>query len=229
MIAAGAPAVPAGANPAGTIGAPGAGGIAVLVAASWPAVQAGLIALLSDDTGIRATPLAGATDGSGDPRPHAIVADLSGRGDQAADDLAAAWPGLPLVLLGADPATDGPGLGGGPVAYLSPDSDGPTLAAAVRAVVAGLVVIDPEVAGSARLHAHPPAGPDDPAGDVLSPREIDVLRLVADGLPNKGIARELGISEHTVKFHVGSLLGKLGAGSRAEAVSIAMRRGMLPV
>jgi DNA-binding NarL/FixJ family response regulator len=207
----------------------GAALLPVLVTAAWPAVRAGLIALLADDPGLRPSPLVGAAGAEmgGSPRPAAIVADLSGRGDRAADDLAAAWPGIPLVLLGADPATDGPGLGRGAVAYLSQEVDGPTLSAAVRAVAAGLAVIDPEVAGAARLHAHPAA--DNVGGDVLSPRELEVLRLVADGLPNKGIARELGISEHTVKFHVGSVLGKLNAGSRAEAVSVAMRRGMLAV
>jgi two-component system, NarL family, nitrate/nitrite response regulator NarL len=64
---------------------------------------------------------------------------------------------------------------------------------------------------------------------MLTTREREVLQLVAEGLPNKAIARELGISEHTAKFHVGSLLGKLGAASRTEAVTLATRRGILPV
>jgi DNA-binding CsgD family transcriptional regulator len=64
---------------------------------------------------------------------------------------------------------------------------------------------------------------------MLTAREREVLQLVAEGLPNKAIARQLGISEHTAKFHVGSLLGKLGAGSRTEAVTLATRRGILPV
>ena len=63
----------------------------------------------------------------------------------------------------------------------------------------------------------------------LSDREIEVLRHVAAGLPNKGIARELSISEHTVKFHVGTILGKLGAASRTEAVTLAVRGGILPL
>jgi DNA-binding NarL/FixJ family response regulator len=54
-----------------------------------------------------------------------------------------------------------------------------------------------------------------------------VLQLVAQGLPNKGIARRLGISENTAKFHVASLCGKLGASSRTEAVTIAARRGLI--
>ncbi|CAN0511629.1 unnamed protein product, partial [Phaeothamnion confervicola] len=62
---------------------------------------------------------------------------------------------------------------------------------------------------------------------VLVPREREVLGLVAAGLPNKAIAHELGISDHTVKFHVSSLLTKLGAASRTEAVTVATRMGVL--
>ena len=99
----------------------------------------------------------------------------------------------------------------------------------MRAVVAGLTVVDPTVAGL--LGLQPRTRPAEAAdlGDPLSPRELQVLALVADGLPNKAIARELGISEHTAKFHVGSVLGKLGAGSRTEAVTLATRRGILAV
>ncbi|MBA2247750.1 MAG: response regulator transcription factor, partial [Chloroflexia bacterium] len=61
----------------------------------------------------------------------------------------------------------------------------------------------------------------------LSPREREVLGLVATGLPNKSIARSLGISDHTVKFHVSSVLTKLDAGSRTEAVTTATRMGIL--
>jgi two-component system, NarL family, nitrate/nitrite response regulator NarL len=91
---------------------------------------------------------------------------------------------------------------------------------------AGLIVLDPTVAGATGIHAHARTSP---AGESLTAREREVLELVAAGLPNKAIARELGISEHTAKFHVGSLLGKLGAGSRTEAVTLATRRGLLPI
>jgi len=56
-----------------------------------------------------------------------------------------------------------------------------------------------------------------------------VLKLLAEGLTNKAIARRMGISEHTVKFHVGAVLGKLGAASRAEAIAIAARKGLILV
>ena len=137
-----------------------------------------------------------------------------------------AYPATPLVLLGADPANDGPGLSGAPVAYVASDVDAPALAAAVRAAAAGLIVLDPMYAGATGIHTHARPSAE---GEMLTAREREVLHLVAAGLPNKAIARELGISEHTAKFHVGSLLGKLGAASRTEAVTLATRRGILPV
>ena len=68
---------------------------------------------------------------------------------------------------------------------------------------------------------------DQPPAEALTPREIDVLELLAEGLSNKGIARRLGISDQTVKFHVASIASKLGATNRTEAVRIALRRGLL--
>ena len=212
----------------------------VLVVAAYPAVRAGLSALLASDPGLRpVAPVAlpsgrgwsGATGPTATPEPAVIVVDLGGAGEATTEDLAEAYPGVPLVLLGGDPAVDGPGLGAGPVAYLAPDVDGPSLVAAVRGVAAGLTVIDPAVVAvrlpGASGAAHPVAL--NVAGEPLTARERQVLELVAAGLPNKAIARELGISEHTAKFHVGSLLGKLGAASRTEAVTIATRRGLLAV
>ena len=63
----------------------------------------------------------------------------------------------------------------------------------------------------------------------LTPREREVLELVAEGMSNRAIAERLGNSEHTVKFHVSSLLGKLGAVTRAELVAIAIRRGLIMI
>jgi DNA-binding NarL/FixJ family response regulator len=68
-----------------------------------------------------------------------------------------------------------------------------------------------------------------PAQEALTPRELTVLRMMADGLGNKQIAAELAISDHTAKFHVAQILAKLGAGSRTEAVTIAIRRGLVPI
>jgi len=69
---------------------------------------------------------------------------------------------------------------------------------------------------------------DDPAAvESLTPREIQVLELLAEGLPNKSIAARLGISDQTVKFHVASIAGKLGAANRTDAVRLAVRRGLV--
>ena len=74
---------------------------------------------------------------------------------------------------------------------------------------------------------HPGGDQGDDIGDPLTPREIEVLELLAEGLPNKAIARRLGISDQTVKFHVASEAGKLGAHNRTDAVRRAVRRGLI--
>ncbi|MFN8594205.1 MAG: response regulator transcription factor [Thermomicrobiales bacterium] len=199
----------------------------VLVVAPYPALRAGLLALLASDPALDPVMTLGTeVAGTPDLPPIAIVADFSAGEPEDLAAVGEALSAVPLVLVGADPATDGPGLANQPVAYLSSDVDAPALTAAVRAAAAGLIVLDPAVAGATGIHAH--ARPS-AAGDPLTAREREVLYLVAAGLPNKAIAHELGISEHTAKFHVGSLLGKLGAGSRTEAVTIATRRGILPI
>ncbi|HTN52694.1 MAG TPA: helix-turn-helix transcriptional regulator, partial [Anaeromyxobacter sp.] len=75
------------------------------------------------------------------------------------------------------------------------------------------------------LRPGPP--PLSPLVEPLTPREAEVLSLLAEGLSNRAIAARLGISEHTAKFHVGAVLGKLGAESRSEAVSLAARLGLV--
>ena len=104
-------------------------------------------------------------------------------------------------------------------AVLSRESSAAQIANAVRAVTAGLLVFD------ATLMPRPEAGGDIAA--ELTPREIQVLRLLAEGLVNREIAERLNISEHTIKFHIGSILGKLQASSRTEAVTRGLRAGLI--
>ena len=73
----------------------------------------------------------------------------------------------------------------------------------------------------------PPSLEEDRLVESLTPRETQVLELVADGLSNKAIAAALGVSDETVKFHLGSILGKLGASNRTDAVRLAVRRGLI--
>ncbi|HKG29244.1 MAG TPA: response regulator transcription factor [Thermomicrobiales bacterium] len=198
----------------------------VLVVAASPALRAGLLSLLASDRQLDPIVAEGVEFGDAGSAPSAIVVDYTAGEPEEILSLAEAFPGTALVMIGADPATDGPGLSGAPVAYLPSDVDAAALAAAVRAAATGLIVLDPTVAGATGIHTHARTGEN---AEALTARESEVLLLVAEGLPNKAIARELGISEHTAKFHVGSLLGKLGAASRTEAVTLATRRGILPV
>jgi DNA-binding CsgD family transcriptional regulator len=89
---------------------------------------------------------------------------------------------------------------------------------------ADVVVDEAAVRAGARLDFGAQNG-----GRTLTRRELSVLRLVAHGLGNKEIASELGISTHTVKYHLASLLAKLGVHSRTEAVTIGLRRGLVPL
>ena len=102
------------------------------------------------------------------------------------------------------------------------DMDSDKLLAAAQAVAHGLVVIEPQWA-NALLPTADTLSLDEP----LTPREMQVLQRLAEGLTNKAIAQELSISEHTIKFHVNAIMGKLHAQSRTEAVVRATRLGLI--
>ena len=216
--------------------------IRILLLAATPVARAGLRAVLAaeaaDDLSIvgEAAPGADLAAQIASLRPDVLVLDLALADDALLDTLAAltrAHPGLGLVLLG--PAGDEAvreALGAGARAYLRLDASGRELAAAVRAAALGLTVLDPAAAGPLLDSlAGAAAGSVEPAepGPPLTARELQVLQLLAQGYTNRGIAVRLNISEHTVKFHVGALLAKLGAASRAEAVARAARQGLILV
>lgn len=205
----------------------------VIVAAVYPSVRAGLRALLDGAGGItvvgETAHLAVGSETSF-AAADVLVIDLENGG--GAESLRAAGEALPLVLIGGAPGDfAGFSLGDAvPRAYLLKDATPEELAAAVHAVSQGLTVANPALA--ARLTRPETAFVHGGSADTtahLTERELEVLRLVSAGLPNKGIALELGITDHTVKFHMGSILGKLGAASRTEAVTIAVRSGLLPL
>lgn len=126
--------------------------------------------------------------------------------------------GVPTVLLGGS-AGDG-----GIRATLGPGSSDLVIAAAIRLVVAGYRIV-PDI--------EPPAEPavghesSGMSGATLTHREQEVIALLAEGASNKVIARRLGISVHTAKFHVAAILQKLGAVNRTDAIAIAMREGLV--
>jgi len=106
------------------------------------------------------------------------------------------------------------GVGG----FLQSNASSEQIVQAIKSVASGLMVFDRALA---------PQSPDDELLEQLTSRENEVLRLLADGLGNKEIAVKLSISEHTIKFHIHSILGKLGAASRTEAVTRGLRRGII--
>jgi DNA-binding CsgD family transcriptional regulator len=129
--------------------------------------------------------------------------------------------GLLRVSAGA------PGEAGEAEATLPRNADDALVIAAIRLVAAGFRIAPVD---HAELDPHPVDVEEIPAGrrrPVLSAREIEVLNLLADGAQNKVIARALNISVHTAKFHVASLLTKLGAVNRTDAIAIAMREGLV--
>jgi two-component system, NarL family, response regulator YdfI len=109
---------------------------------------------------------------------------------------------------------------------LTSEIDAQSLIRALKAVASGFLVVSPEESALIQTTV----GTRSEAEEALEPlttREKEVLQKMADGLANKEIAVRLNISEHTVKFHVASIMGKLGASSRTEAVSIGMRNGLI--
>ena len=105
------------------------------------------------------------------------------------------------------------------VSVLPPDLSPAQLDAGLRAVAAGLRI---GVPGYDRFGLAP-----EPGRTALTPREIEILRCLGDGMSNKAVARALGISAHTVKFHLEAVFAKLGVASRAEAVAKGLRRGLI--
>ena len=188
-----------------------------------PTTRAGLVAVLAGGFDMVGTPgtLAEAWDLDADVL---VAAGLAG---DAADG-----PGGPAVLLlSEDPGAAAalrslsvPAWG-----LVPPDALPGEIAAAVRALASGLVVVAPEILEP--LLAGLPAGTARPARSAdeggLTPRELEVLSLVAEGLTNRQMAAALAISEHTVKFHMASIYAKLDSSNRVEAVQAGMRRGLI--
>jgi len=199
--------------------------IRLAIAAGSAVVRAGLETLARSDPEIE---LAGSYPDIGSLealRPDVILAAAP------LDDLPNPVDGFvpPIVLLSADshPAWSRDALRAGVRAVLPRDASAGEVLGAVAAAANGLAVLHPHdlegllsqyVHGSLLNTAEPPP---------LTPRELEVIRMMADGEPNKTIAWKLGISEHTAKFHVASILSKLNAATRAEAVAIGIRKGMI--
>lgn len=209
------------------------GSIHVLIVSTLATVRAGLSSVLAtaDDVRVAAQASTLDADAVADSLRELDVVLLDAPSAAEIDEAAAALDGLGtgLVVLGPPNAAGLLPLAAPSYAwaFLARDAEPGRIVAAVRAVAAGLVVLDPELAavGLGSQVARPLPGASE--ADELTSREREVLTLVAIGLTNKAIAQRLQISDHTVKFHVASILAKLDAESRTEAVHLAARRGLL--
>lgn len=205
------------------------------------AVRAGLEALVVRSASLTITATAASVDAIvGDPRlassevvlVHATAMELVLR------DLDALPPIPIVVLLRGSPTRDAIPtlLAAGARGVLPDDATAAEIAAAVDAAAAGLVIVSSdqvgELVGSRAADAPPRDFPDARRRSsaqipALTPREREILAMLAEGLPNKLIASRLGISDHTVKTHLEAVFDKLGASNRAEAVARAVRSGLL--
>jgi DNA-binding NarL/FixJ family response regulator len=166
-----------------------------------------------------AAALAGAVAAAGlrivDAEASVLLADLGPLGDGPVPAAAA-----PVLALVPDAAAAARALASGARGALARTVDPARLGPALRAVAAGLLVVEPGFLPTLAVSAPPVASP-------LSPREHDVLELLAEGLSNKEIGHRLFVSANTVRFHVGAILEKLDASTRTEAVVRGARLGLL--
>jgi two-component system, NarL family, response regulator YdfI len=115
-------------------------------------------------------------------------------------------------------------------AILSRESQPDDVLSAIYVAYDGMVLLStPAAENLAAVYGDQPLEIEDELSEEITSRETEVLRMLAEGLVNKDIAVRLGISEHTVKFHISSILDKLGASTRTEAVTLGIRRGLIPL
>ena len=206
--------------------------IRVQVKASSPIVRTGLERLLQAQPGLQLVEDSSA-EAAIESTPDVLVVETEVVADYFAGK-ALDWdgPGAPVVLLvrSPDPEATAEALRAGVKTVLPSNLAGPEIVAAIQAAAAGLVVLDAaDIDTLLRAPRTVSSRGSESLMEGLTPREIEVLRLVAAGLGNKEIASRLEISEHTVKFHVASIMGKLGAGSRTEAVTLGIRHGLIMI
>jgi DNA-binding NarL/FixJ family response regulator len=206
--------------------------IRVLVLADSAVVRAGLQAMLREDG--RFDPVRGDVPLADLTRlsllPDVVLVEIAGkRLPSLAQPVDGASP--PLVLLIDDVSRNDlmRALHAGARAVLPRDAQPAEVSAAIEAAAAGLTAFGPDELDLLLPAANSFEIEHEPALEALSARETEVLALMAQGLANKNIADRLNISEHTVKFHVSSILSKLGASSRTEAVTKGLRDGLLVI
>jgi len=205
--------------------------IRLLIAAPSAIVRAGLESVGAHNSGIEvvgASSLAGLSAAIDRHQPDVVLAAVEAHHDEPPEDLIALAnrDGAPAIVVMApdlQSSWTGDALRSGIRAVLPGDLGPREIQAAVEAAAAGLVVLHPQDIPALVADRPLPAA----QSQMLTPREIQVLAMLAEGHGNKTIAWKLGISEHTAKFHVASILSKLNAGTRTEAVTLGIRRGLI--
>lgn len=201
--------------------------IRVLVVAEDPSMRAHLSTVLGEDP---ACVVAGAVDPTRESA-FGLEADVAlvdaGRDTrdtierlEVLDRLA-----MPAVALVPDGFNGRRAFAAGARGALARDAESSTLIAALRAAAHGLAVTDPSLATPAALILDRPTA--SAAAEELTPREREVLQLLAEGLPNREIALRLGVTDHTVKFHMNTIFSKLDVHTRTEAVARSARLGLI--
>ena len=206
----------------------------VLVGASSEVVRTGLGAVLAKAPNVQVVgsfPIDTLLAQIEDLQPDVVLLDLESAADESLP-LEIKDDPLNVAIVVLTDNTEGSwsaeALRSGVRAILPRDATSEEIRAAIQAAAMGLVVLH-SAAFDALLSPIPERSELEPSDQILTPREIEVLRMIAAGLGNKEIASKLTISEHTVKFHISSIFAKLGASSRTEAVTLGIRRGLIMI
>lgn len=209
-----------------------AGPIRIIVTDDHPVVRDGLVAILSTqpDFAVVGDAASGqeTLDLAREERPDIVLLDLEMPemdGVETLRQLQRLAPEARVIIFTAFDTDERilSAVRAGAQGYLLKGAPRNDIFRAIRVVYQGGSLLEPMIAQKLLRQVSQESPPD----MVLTPRELDVLRLLARGLQNKEIAIELGITGRTTKFHVGSLLRKLGAGNRTEAVAVAAQRGLI--
>ena len=213
----------------------GGGVIEVMVAATSAVRRGGLETMVRESSSFRlmgsAPGLVGLAERVQSVQPDVVLVDLPQPDPQFAS-LAASLEraGAAVLVLIDEPDANWASrvLRADVRALLAREASREEIHSAIHAVHNGMVLLDPEITKDLLTVARPStADPNLDTVEELTPREIEVLRMMAEGLGNKEIAARLGISDHTVKFHISSILAKIGASTRTEAVTQGIRMGLI--
>ncbi|HSY31692.1 MAG TPA: response regulator transcription factor [Verrucomicrobiae bacterium] len=210
--------------------------IRVLIVASSSISQRGLENLLRASTSLQVvgvlSDLGQLSENLEELQPDVLIAEVTGQDRTLPEEILKLSEEVPVAIVllvdDANSERDLDALRNGVRAVLPRNMSSVGIVAAVEAVGAGLAVLLPEGVDTLLREStasHRAVSP--PLVEALTPREIEVLGMMVEGWGNKEISTRLGISEHTVKFHVASIMGKLNASSRTEAVTSGIRHGLI--